>query len=1431
MHPFDRAKEFPNYFEIMLETVPERERGIFVKKIQKLIEQNISAIIKRLKLYYVNDQGKLSTADYFNELVKSMERVLKESPAKDDYNLEVYLSGGVVRTLLGYVYKQLHINIQEILENETELTHLSMTNQKDFFKNVTKTPEFWLQKLKTEKSILQHSYVLGVGSDMDILYKLNQRMPKNESKLNETQLQDLHQEVDTQSTLNKAKLEAFRQAIETTRKLDEKQFYELFQAVKNKAALSKEQLEDLRQIINNQRTLSKAQSQSLYQAIETGNELNEEQMKGLQQAIENQSNLNEKELQESYQTTESQSKLNEVKFQDLHQAIDSQNKLNGQALQEPQLITENKSTLDATQLDNLGNKIREGGDLFLNSAASFFNLDNVEETLKHSLLPPGDVNEYTKQTTSSMLQGGSALDWLAFEISPKTGRKLIEPPLELKQQVNMTQSIVENFIRGHYEYIEPQVEESEARRTASVARGLRPYFEIPFLKIKDEAVILKEMQDMENLEKRDSQGNIILAPRTLKQLEKLRRNTSFEGAHNRGTRSDPESPVLSTFLGISKKFSAAADGKMNIHVPKYVQRTQSFDKMPARGLYQSEINHLFIEPKTFIADFTDSGTGTLYHGTPLNAVMAIVRGGFYISDSTQGTAVYGSGLYSTNDRAVALSFGESVLPLHIDTDQLLKVINLDTMSPELLKKLREEAKKDGFLDIHGEAEVHELLKIRYHVDIIIHTYVLVQNSAVIKPITLTDIVAAYEAQFEQQFIRNITLGGESLKLIAENVNVEDVSQFFKHYANLCILSGNLENNNFSSMGIIKSLMKSIRQIEQAGQNFDLNNTRRFINEVFINAVDNNQFYVTLEIIRGTEQPLENRERNILAKMYALKNKNNDEMSAALFNLMLERKYNDSKGHVLRLASESGDMNSVVNMVLHLQYTREDLLSASMLASNAMKNDIALYLLDYVHKMDPSHTIPMEQTVLDTILINVAKNNFIDIFNKLLENSKFDEKVLREALWGIVNTNILNRGVVKRDERVVQKIEEIALLIMKMGDIRDAKHFFPSSSSGYMGSLLDFACSKKMNKLALTLLDKEPTLYFVQGGNQKSALMYACENGLSEVVDRMIAQRIPVDPIFRPYEEDPNGYNKQSTPLIAALLSEHPDIALILLNAMTTNLSVYCYDPYNTKSYTAYYNALDIAIEKGYVEVAHAIVKKNQEQGIDIYDYFDPRAQEFGGLRRTLKLAFLSKNVELINLIIDANLDKEPTALKNEVVKNVTKEVYIEAIKTMDIALLLAIFKINKEVMPGDKKKQLELLKQLDSHYFNYEPKEMQHVNVMLKLLENECLDLNTVQTHIESVEKSTADLWRTWLRNVTMEHLSGYPKLTIALAKHERFDKYLNSELCQALIKIRKTLPQEENSGFLPQLTIHYAADDALQDKKEKNTPPDNSSDTKKFKH
>src|SRR5205085_2088953 len=122
----------------------------------------------------------------------------------------------------------------------------------------------------------------------------------------------------------------------------------------------------------------------------------------------------------------------------------------------------------------------------------------------NSLLPPADVKEYYDQMTISMSQGGNALHLLAFELNPKRGRqKLVEPPEEMMTQTGF-KSIINNFIRGYYEYIEtpPEKHLRDSTETRPI-RGLRPLLEIPFLSIENEAVILKELLNIEENSQKD----------------------------------------------------------------------------------------------------------------------------------------------------------------------------------------------------------------------------------------------------------------------------------------------------------------------------------------------------------------------------------------------------------------------------------------------------------------------------------------------------------------------------------------------------------------------------------------------------------------------------------------------------------------------------------------------------------------------------------------------------------------------------------------------------------------------------------------------------------------------------------------------------------------------------------------------------------------
>lgn len=1232
IHPFERATEFPNYFEIMLNSVPKTQRDVFLRKIRALIEQNINTIIKNLKLSYVDDSGELSTKNYFDALVKRMDYALEESSAKNDYHLEVYISGGVVRALLSSIYKRLYINIQEILESELNASEISkdkgkilsavltelgqetdqqvkiktfenILKRKHFLETFTKTPEFWLRNLKTQQALVRGSDVLGVGSDMDILYKLSYRTPKYKIKLNDTQLQELDKVLWNTTKLNKAqKKELYRavkaqtlnesqlkdlqeaiqnqhalyakeqhsvlQAIETTRELDKEHFdkeqaqelsntektakeqyelhrqqlqdletvlhhiyklpaqelkesQELYETIKKLMEIDKEKLEKLEQDLKDQKTLDTKQWKLLKQAINNLNKLTNKEAKELQQAIYDKTPLTPEQRQDLALAIQNQHTLNDEQWNNLPLAIQAGHALNTEQLQKFHRAINMQRQLN---LKNVKKKIHAAGDAFLNSASNFFKLSDVEETLKNSLLPPGDINEYTKQTKNSMSQGGSALDWLAFELSPKEGRKLVEPPSDLKQKAKLQHSIVESFIHGHYEYLESQVEESIAIRIVRVIRGIRFIFEDPAVTILDATVILKELENIEKLAVRDANGKIILPPNALKQLEKLRRNTNFEGAHNLIYRLDPKNIVLLKFLEISKQFAPPIGDGKNVHFPKYVQRANPLDKTPATGQYRSEINNLFIDTKTFIADFTDAGT--LYHGTPLAAVPAIIRGGFYISASTQGTAAYGSGLYSTKDRTVAIaaSPGGIVLPLHINTDQTIKVINLNTINRTLLEKLEDEARKEGFLGIHGEPEVNELLKIRYKVDIIIYTHVLIQNAAVVKPPKLADLSLAHGTQFQRQFLENIKLGDKSFRFISDNARLQEVNQSFKCYINLCLLSGSIEGNPLSPANIIKDLLTHVEQIEKIQTDFKTHNTRLFIYaHCFLINADYVRNHLADICARSNNNPEIIAALTKFANPFAINFKKNGRddhhktFSTVLKNIIFCSRTNNSIIGIiddLKLMDSQELNNLLEKLISDGEITPIQALYAVLAASNIMKNDLVLYLWNHVNKIDPHKITQEEQNILNQILINSIKSDSNDIINKLLSTYTFHKSILINALCIASNLkqkdmvlNLLDLIKKKEPENIPPILHDVFINAINHNNIELVKALLKiyNLNDTTLTQALSLASNARQRDMVLYLLDRinEMELKNVPPTILEAVFINAAKDGSIDIINKLL----------------------------------------------------------------------------------------------------------------------------------------------------------------------------------------------------------------------------------------------------------------------------------------------------------------------------------------
>lgn len=85
--------KFPNHFD-----TGDLQRN---QVIQEKVYQAITSIIKRLKIPYVDPKtGKMALAGFFDELATQVQ-------ARDP-SAKVYISGGVVRSLLGYIYRKMH---------------------------------------------------------------------------------------------------------------------------------------------------------------------------------------------------------------------------------------------------------------------------------------------------------------------------------------------------------------------------------------------------------------------------------------------------------------------------------------------------------------------------------------------------------------------------------------------------------------------------------------------------------------------------------------------------------------------------------------------------------------------------------------------------------------------------------------------------------------------------------------------------------------------------------------------------------------------------------------------------------------------------------------------------------------------------------------------------------------------------------------------------------------------------------------------------------------------------------------------------------------------------------------------------------------------------------------------------------------------------
>lgn len=164
--------EFINYFHFL-----DKSEAL------TLIEQSFTSILRRLNVSYFDPQSNtLSQNNFFQKL---NELAQEKAPGS-----KIYITGSVVRSLLGYIYKKLYHEHQVLLEanNERALTKEEMHDMTlSVFKRII-SGQSRKQPEQIDKELLSVR-TLGIGNDLNILIEFPESFAGNKEQI----LQDLNE--------------------------------------------------------------------------------------------------------------------------------------------------------------------------------------------------------------------------------------------------------------------------------------------------------------------------------------------------------------------------------------------------------------------------------------------------------------------------------------------------------------------------------------------------------------------------------------------------------------------------------------------------------------------------------------------------------------------------------------------------------------------------------------------------------------------------------------------------------------------------------------------------------------------------------------------------------------------------------------------------------------------------------------------------------------------------------------------------------------------------------------------------------------------------------------------------------------------------------------------------------------------------------------
>ncbi len=328
----------------------------------------------------------------------------------------------------------------------------------------------------------------------------------------------------------------------------------------------------------------------------------------------------------------------------------------------------------------------------INSAEEASGMRDHTDSLKKSIVPVADVKEYSEQLARATAQGGSTIDFMAFDLE---SGKFRMPETWIKHP-----QLIEDFLCGIFDYLPPTEGEASDKQTI---RGLRPLLEIPFLRLTHEGEV-QLAKELAILRSKVENGEL-LSLDAQEQREKLIRNAHFGAANNRLLRSnDQVSKEVQTYKGgLIPEFTEMVDPEQRIHessVSKLQKSKLVFKSLPNGG------EKYLVDPQTFIKQYTDGGK--IYHGTPafVNA-LSIIRNGLTASKFNGKWGLTekldlppDTGAYISPSRDLSSGYSGTtgaLLSLPVKKSNALRILDLrpPRVSIGFLKQIEAQAKEEG----------------------------------------------------------------------------------------------------------------------------------------------------------------------------------------------------------------------------------------------------------------------------------------------------------------------------------------------------------------------------------------------------------------------------------------------------------------------------------------------------------------------------------------------------------------------------------------------------------------------------------------------------------------------------------------------------------------------------------------------------------------